>query len=337
MYIQRILFGGPGSGKSHYVSKQIIEDLHISEEIGDVYKVVFHPEYTYGDFMGKLLPMTKGDKVTYQYYAGHFLQAIAKAYQNILFDPENPKNVLLLIDEINRGNSSAIFGTIFQLLDRDSDGWSSYEVSISEMEYTKMLELIGIEYDGASYKVSKKIKNLCSRESYICERKDELDSFKSCILDKIRIVDKRIRIPKNLSIVATMNTSDNSIFYLDTAFKRRWEWEYVTGAQQPASIEGGLDWNKFVDKLNMFFKKNYRLIHKIEDKQIGYWFIKAVDGTVSKNQIKNKLMFFVWDSVFTRDKQSLSRLLECEPSELVTFGDFSNKVEIFIEKVMAYV
>lgn len=152
--IQKILFGSPGTGKSYRINREIIpKDLGITSD-KNIVKTVFHPEYTYGDFMGKLVPITKsGGKPQYNYYEGHFLKALSKAYINILksHDKEgnkisDPENVALVIDEINRGNSSAIFGTVFQLLDRDEDGWSSYEINITEIEFTKLLELIGTKF-----------------------------------------------------------------------------------------------------------------------------------------------------------------------------------------------
>ena len=109
--IQKILFGSPGTGKSHRIDKVIIpNDLRITS-LENVIKTVFHPEYTYGDFMGKLVPITKSGKVEYNFYEGHFLKALAQAYKNLLShqEGEEVKNVALVIDEINRGNSSAIF------------------------------------------------------------------------------------------------------------------------------------------------------------------------------------------------------------------------------------
>lgn len=131
--IQKILFGSPGTGKSYRIAHEIIpKDLGITskdnkdDKDNNIVKTVFHPEYTYGDFMGKLVPLTRAGKVDYNYYEGHFLRALSQAYKNILKSHDKqgikisePENVALVIDEINRGNSSAIFGTIFQLLDRE--------------------------------------------------------------------------------------------------------------------------------------------------------------------------------------------------------------------------
>jgi 5-methylcytosine-specific restriction enzyme B len=334
-YLQKVLFGIPGSGKSHKVDKEILPSLGIDVGKDDYIKTVFHPEYTYGDFMGKLLPITQGEKVTYNYYPGHFLQALSKAFKNRLENPEQPGNVVLVIDEINRGNSSAIFGAVFQLLDRDDNGWSSYETRLSKMEYTKLLELIGITYKNGKYEINKnQLKISTNRTSFLEEREAEKKEFDDTILGPIHLVNEQVRIPPNLSIIATMNTSDSSIFYIDSAFKRRWDWEFVQGSKQDVLIEKvNVKWPEFVDKLNTFFKNNNDFIRNIEDKQIGYWFIKGKSGIISKEQIQNKLMFFIWDSVFSRNKEPLANLLNVDKNQLVTFGDFASKVDNFIQAI----
>ena len=344
-YIQKICFGIPGTGKSNYVDKELLPSLGIVSESDNYIKTVFHPEYTYGDFMGKLLPLTKYDKVNYSYYAGHFLLTVAKAYKNILENPNNPSSVALVIDEINRGNSSAIFGPVFQLLDRDEDGWSSYETKLSEMEYTKLLELIGVTHKNAEYIIDDTLKiygrdKLSERDknkSFVKNRPEEMQEFNKLVLEPLKLVNEQMRLPPNLSIVATMNTSDTSIFFMDSAFKRRWDWEFVRGDKQHAMIENtSIFWSDFVDKLNAFFKKNSDSIRGIEDKQLGYWFIKASEGIITKDQIRNKLMFFVWDSVFTREKVPLLSLLGTEKENLVTFGDFIDYTDDFLLAIVHY-
>lgn len=236
--IQKIIFGSPGTGKSYRIDNKIIpQDLGIDKKSHpeNVIKTVFHPEYTYGDFMGKLVPITRAGKVEYNYYEGHFLKALSQAYRKILdaYDKEGNQiseiqNIALVIDEINRGNSSAIFGTIFQLLDRDENGWSSYGINITEIEFIKILQLIKtrfsydeegkiIEYKLSPY-VSEGVKNLAT-----VQKKIEFLKFD--------LVERIIRIPPNLSILATMNTSDNSIYFMDSAFKRRWDWEFVRSVE----------------------------------------------------------------------------------------------------------
>ncbi|WP_199302810.1 restriction endonuclease [Oscillatoria sp. FACHB-1406] len=364
--IQKILFGSPGTGKSYRIDREIIpKDLKIDETINpeSIIKTVFHPEYTYGDFMGKLVPITKGRSVRYKFYEGHFLKALSQAYKNILshyIAPTKSKelkelsdknkdfeinrareiacnqasNVALVIDEINRGNSSAIFGTVFQLLDRDDSGWSSYGINITEIELSTLLSLIGVEEkalegDQFEYKFpgeSDWVKNYTTFQN----RVDGL---------KLNLKDRKIWLPPNLSIIATMNTSDNSIYFMDSAFKRRWDWEFVdwddSKPPTPTYGEHGIlteeQWKKLIRNFNSFIKTHHASIRGIEDKQVGYFFIKQ---PVTSAKIQNKLMFFAWDSVFNRDKKPLADLLGVKRDQLVTFGDFTLLHNNFVHSLM---
>lgn len=343
--IQKILFGSPGTGKSHRIDKEIIPsqlkiDVTVNPE--NVIKTVFHPEYTYGDFMGKLMPLTNKDgKVEYKFYEGHFLKALAQAYKNILSQnkDEDIRNVALVIDEINRGNSSGIFGTVFQLLDRNTDGWSDYGISISDLEFKKVVELIGFERDEKSddyFKYDKKAKSGKFLEEY-----QEILSKINIKVERSNVVGSSLRIPPNLSILATMNTSDNSIYFMDSAFKRRWDWEFVNwdDSKPPAANygNGGVlsedDWKKLIKNFNGFIKSHHASVRGIEDKQIGYYFVKS---PVTAEKIQNKLMFFAWDSVFNRDKKPLADLLKIKRDELVTFGDFTKMHNQFIQSLMSW-
>lgn len=365
-YIQKIFFGHPASGKSYHVHQQIIKnELDITSE-DNIINTVFHPEYSYGDFMGKLLPHTneKGE-VKYWYYSGHFLEALSKAYK-VLFDQSiSNKNVSLIIDEINRGNSAAIFGSIFQLLDRDEDGWSSYSITLSNMEFDKLIDMI------FGKDIGKQIGDLKRKET---DGKDELELRSMAIAKLVEDTElsflnrKEIKLPPNLSIIGTMNTSDESIYYMDSAFKRRWDWEFIRNYwgkftedkdipvghiegfnnqnlryiilnDLDVSIENkDISWTSFVDALNAFILSNADYIRGVEDKQIGYWFIKSKKSDDKKKKIliddiKNKLMFFMWDNVFNRDKTPLINLLSIKESELTTFGDFQDKAEFFIDRI----
>ena len=340
--IQKIIFGSPGTGKSHLIKADIIpNELGIDEQINpeNVIKAVFHPEYTYGDFMGKLLPITRAGQVEYNFYEGHFLKALAQAYKNIIHFNQKPdgletaENVVLVIDEINRGNSSAIFGSIFQLLDRDDDGWSSYNTSINGVTFFRLLELIGFtfsydknqeidEYKLKGFDNAKKLETFQPKLSYL----------------NFDLVNKTIKIPPNLHIIATMNTSDSSIYHMDTAFKRRWEWQFIDVdsnliQEQGIAFKSEKEWINFIGKLNQFIKSNHNYIRGIEDKQIGKYFIRAQNNQISYTVIQSKLMFFIWDSVFSRDKKPLIDLLKVEKNELVTFGDFALKVKEFIKAI----
>ncbi|WBA44050.1 hypothetical protein O3303_21040 (plasmid) [Hymenobacter canadensis] len=379
--IQKILFGSPGTGKSHQIDNSIIPiELGIDDK-SNVIKTVFHPEYTYGDFMGKLMPMTDAHgKVEYIFYSGHFLKALGKAYKNIinaninyekeradvlrryktsinkthqndftddekteiqtLYDAilKTPDNVVLTIDEINRGNSASIFGTVFQLLDRSSEGWSSYDVMLSDLEKIALFREIDLsdEYDktnrGMLYYYGGKSISEFEYNKYINWIYETLEEF-----HKVDLKKGKIKLPPNLSLIATMNTSDNSIYFMDSAFKRRWDWEFVEiedEMQRESMNECFLQlygenvalWCDFVDKLNSFIKRNYKVVRKIEDKQIGYRFINT--SVVTEVEVKNKLMFFVWDSVFSNNKKPLAELLGLQEQELVTFGQFTQRTQV---------
>jgi 5-methylcytosine-specific restriction protein B len=360
--IQRIVFGSPGTGKSYRIDNDdkkdggggiIRTELGIEKEKNpeNIIKAVFHPEYTYGDFMGKLVPITtRSGKIQYNFYQGHFLNALSRAYENLIdvhdsdgkpIEGRLVKNVVLVIDEINRGNSSAIFGPIFQLLDRDAKGWSDYCISINEIIFNKILELIGVEF---SFDEHGKIKGYTfgDKNHNIKELQKKFDYL------GFDLINKSIKIPCNLSIIATMNTSDSSIYYMDSAFKRRWEWEFIdvdskSVQQSGIAFNKREEWMEFVKKLNEFIIDKHKYIRGIEDKQIGQWFIK--DSQITNATIQNKLMFFIWDSVFSRDKKPLVHLLYGDDAKkeenqdklkLVTFGDFAKKVELFIEKIKEY-
>jgi len=348
--IQKIIFGSPGTGKSHRIDAEIIPNVLKIDALKspeNIIKTVFHPEYTYSDFIGKLLPITRAGKVEYNFYEGHFLRALGQAYKNIikshdkqgnLIEGAHIDNVVLVIDEINRGNSSSIFGSIFQLLDRDESGWSSYSININGVAFIKILEIIGVNFsydsrgDVDEYKLKphdgvKKLETLQEKISFL----------------KFDLLNRTIKIPPNLSIVATMNTSDSSIYYMDSAFKRRWDWEFIDINSKSIAADGiafknAAEWINFIAKLNEFIRSNHKYIRGIEDKQIGQYFIKS--HPILKASIQSKLMFFLWDSVFSRDKKPLASLLYGDDTnqynQLITFGDFAKQVDLFVEKIKNY-
>ena len=351
--IQKILFGSPGTGKSYQIREIARDKLGIPlDDTTHTVKTVFHPEYTYADFMGKLLPLTQGNSVIYKFYPGHFIRILGMAYQGLIDGKKD--HYLLVIDELNRGNAAAIFGTVFQLLDRESDGWSSYEVDISDMELVGLLEAMRLKpiiQDGTIEIKEGKTKIPC--EDFCQRRKDELagnNSEGSRVFSLLQ--QRRINIPHNLSILATINTSDESIYYLDSAFKRRWDWEYVDAPVGNADIPKALrdvklvinyeeeeevkKWPYCIFGINQLIKSNHQVIRRIEDKQIGWWFIKPENGQVELSQVKDKLMFYLWDSVFARDKRPLEQFLSTpnKPSvKLTGYSDFIDLTEEFMIKV----
>jgi hypothetical protein len=367
MYQQKILFGAPGTGKSYKVHHEIAGSLDVSEE--NKFQTIFHPETRYGDFVGKLLPYNENGNITYRYFKGPFLKALAKAYKNLLDEVEKP-NVLLIIDEINRGNSAAIFGNIFQLLDRDANGWSSYTIEISELEWEEFIKEIGFKKveikEENNIKITWKYKKNNGEEinldRFIQEIQEINDKIKSTNDNSQQSQDNNKneesendnqnnsntteefkinswKLPPNFSIVATMNTSDESIYYMDSAFKRRWDWEYVPVDGKVNIYQGSLsdknEWNKLRKAINEFIRENAKYVRRIEDKLIGEYFIKE---PYKCEKLKNKLLFYLWDSVFSRDKKPLEDLLnenkkEEDKIKLTTFGDFANHLCEFIENV----
>ncbi len=346
--IQKILFGSPGTGKSYRVREIATSLLGIewneqSKSLENTIKTVFHPEYTYSDFVGKLLPQTTGNgSVIYKFYEGHFLRALGLAYRHLV--DGSTENVLLVIDELNRGNAAAIFGSIFQLLDREEDNWSTYEVNLSELEIVGLLR--SMKYSVKTY------------DDNIQVNKTELGEFCNNLEEKLinnnnedglRVIQNlreyKIAIPSNLSIITTINTSDESIYYLDSAFKRRWDWEYVDvpgkefSGKVPEKIKDAVvvigdrevNWSKFVINLNEFIKSHHQAIRRIEDKQIGWWFLKPENNKIEETVIKNKLMFYLWDSVFSKDRRPLAELLD---TKLITYAYFAGLSEKFVFKIL---
>ena len=391
--IQKILFGSPGTGKSHRIKNKYAVNLEIEINSENYVPTVFHPEYTYGDFMGKLMPLTneKGT-VEYKFYAGHFLKALGMAYKNLIsaslqyekakkevldkfkkeisitrqdeFTTEHIielekryalisrkiQNVLLVIDEINRGNSAAVFGTVFQLLDRKNTGWSDYPIALSDLETKTLLKELGLHQEERSGNTRYIRKESSNSKEEILEEKEYKAILESITFglddkDKFDLNRNYIKIPPNLSLLATMNTSDNSIYFMDNAFKRRWDWEFVDvdDDDQRESVANrkvmlyGIEkctWVELVGKLNEYIRSKHKDIRKIEDKQIGYRFIN--EETITEEHLKNKLMFFLWDSVFGNNKKPLADLLGVAESEIVTFGQFTRKeqVENFVDKIL---
>ncbi len=234
------------------------------------------------------------------------------------------------------------------------------------MEFARFTELVFPELRGHSSEKAKEIVDemkMISETNRSVEKQKKLNVLLDTFKDTNYSVDlklaienftdqqilgylnkQEIKLPPNLSIIGTMNTSDNSIYYMDSAFKRRWDWEFINvkyGQEDaeksrrddtvPRKLEStNTRWVEFVDSLNEFLKFNHGQIRKIEDKQIGYFFIK--DDIISDEKIRNKLMFFLWDSVFSTDKRPLSKLLK--PFDLVTFGDFSERSVQFCRAII---
>lgn len=245
--IQKIYFGTPGSGKSHKV-KELTKGKK-------VYRTTFHPDSDYAGFVGCYKPIMSDNEIQYSFVPQVFTHAYTYAWQN-------EEDVYLVIEEINRGNCAQIFGDLFQLLDRDADGYSSYRIK-ADNDLRNYLE-----------------------QNLEAEHKEGIQFGELCL-------------PPNLHIIATMNTSDQSLFPMDSAFKRRWDWEYV-----PVDYSDAIESGKFTitigDKKYLwvnFLRRVNEEILKVtdsEDKQMGNFFIKS---DVGEDEFKSKVMFYLWNEV----------------------------------------
>lgn len=282
-----LLYGVPGSGKSYTISKEYCNDESKIE------RIVFHPDYMNTDFIGQILPTIKEDKtITYEFTPGPFTRIMKKAYE----DPIN--NYYLIIEEINRGNAPAIFGDVFQLLDRNSIGESAYSIK--------------------NYNVANTVYG------------DD---------------DKPISIPSNLSILATMNTADQNVFTLDTAFQRRWIMRLIKNDVSKAEhadieiLDTGITWEDFNTTINDFILANNASTMSSEDKRLGAYFITK-DILESKNEsvFSEKVIKYLWDDAFkfARNKlfDSNYRSLEKVIDDFNSFDGF-NRFNVFTTEVRA--
>lgn len=286
----KIIYGAPGAGKS----------ASVSEIVGENYiRTVFHPETQYSDFIGCLKPHkdTSSGSITYSFRKGPFIQVLEKA----LLDPNTHQ--FLVIEELNRANTAAAFGEIFQLLDRDDKGKSEYPILIQDEDLHEALK-------------------------HTLGSKHEL------------IVKRQLIIPSNLSIIATMNSSDQAVFPLDTAFKRRWIFEYLpidfancaTG-EVPIHHQDlpNVEWKILAQAINTILVQ----LKVVEDKLIGPWFIKdsdLVEGQAEQTFI-GKICSYLWDDALKyKNKDEIFR------SEIHGYGQlyqrYSDKKPIFSEEFM---
>ena len=277
----RILFGAPGTGKSFTLNHE--KDLLLAEG-GEYERVTFHPDYSYANFVGTYKPVPCKDSdgkdaITYSYVPGPFMRTYVKALQNSRTDA--PKPFLLVIEEINRANVAAVFGDVFQLLDRGDDEVSEYPIQASE-DIKKYLagELGGTPDDYAE-----------------------------------------IRIPDNMFIWATMNSADQGVFPMDTAFKRRWDFTYLGIDDSEAGIVGKkvilgqgdyrriVEWNALRKAIN-----EELLTYKVnEDKLMGPYFIskknlpegEMIDPAVFTRIFKNKVIMYLFDDAAKQKRITL--------------------------------
>lgn len=315
---QVIYYGAPGTGKSHTIKKE--EDAGLTTCI----RTTFHPDSDYSTFVGCYKPhkCRETETLTYEFVPQAFLEAYTQAWQN----PQ--KEIALVIEEINRGNCAQIFGDIFQLLDRDKDGWSTYPIKADTdiAEYLDQMEIAGY-----SETMVKKYGESKAGYGYLA-------------------------LPPNMSLLATMNTSDQSLFPIDSAFKRRWDWKYVKIKPGKDKLGNKLNWKIVIkDKADNVVKVGeneeiswWTFIEKINtiiasmtssaDKQLGYFFCKPTDkaeetdeepSIITADTLVGKVIFYLWNDVFKdygfEDAYLFSYLEKVEGKDVekdLTFADF---------------
>ena len=337
--LQQIFYGAPGTGKSH-----AINELTAGK---DVIRTTFHPDTDYSTFVGAYKPTTKPvpvvtvigteavpvrdkngkemteDKIVYEYVSQAFLQAYVAAWRKYcdVQEGEEPVDEFLVIEEINRGNCAQIFGDLFQLLDRGDEGFSEYPIK-ADSDMKKLLEK---EFKGLEIKNKEGINAL-------------FNGGKDIVAEVL--AGDVLLLPNNLYIWATMNTSDQSLFPIDSAFKRRWDWNYVpisdAGKNWMIEVNGAqYDWWKFLEAIN---DKVYHATYS-EDKKMGYFFCKANDGVISADKFVSKVIFYLWNDVF-KDSEFEGDTFKDEDGEKLSFDKFysveSNPIKVDEKKIVKF-
>ena len=321
--LQQIYYGAPGTGKS-----KAIKDLTFGE---NVIRTTFHPDSDYASFVGTYKPITeevdlrdcygkkvidddtkevvKEERIAYKFIPQAFLEAYVEAWKKL----GSGKKQYLIIEEINRGNCAQIFGDLFQLLDRNEYGFSDYPI-VADKDMQKYLEK---EFEGWEITNKDKINQLYGEANMV----------------NLIMKGERLVLPSNLYIWATMNTSDQSLFPIDSAFKRRWDWKYVpiregrdkeTNAPLNWYINTGdkqYKWWSFICKVNELIGS----LTNSEDKKLGYFFCKAKDGEIDADLFVSKVIFYLWNDVF-KDYGFDDKDFQDEEGKILSFDRFYEDV-----------
>ena len=308
--LQQIFYGAPGTGKSHTIKEETKES--------DVIRTTFHPDTDYSTFVGAYKPTTAllpicdelgqpmkigattlhKEQIVYEFVAQSFLQAYVNAWKK--FDKDDKQ--YLVIEEINRGNCAQIFGDLFQLLDRNDYGFSDYPIKAdADMKRQLQKAFAGL----------------------VIAQKDKINAMYEGkdIVSQVLNGDILL-LPNNLYIWATMNTSDQSLFPIDSAFKRRWDWTYIpiSNAEKDWIIEvdgSKYDWWQFLEKIN----EKIGSTTNSEDKKLGYFFCKAQDGVISVKTFVGKVIFYLWNDVF-KDYEFGDAIFNDEDGSKLSFDKF---------------
>lgn len=340
---QQIFYGAPGTGKSHRINEETKGE--------SVIRTTFHPDSDYSTFVGAykptmgLLPICdeRGqpmkigssvlhkEQIIYEFVDQAFLQAYVNAWKYYAQNSFAAKKQFLVIEEINRGNCAQIFGDLFQLLDRNDNGFSDYPINADK----DMKKQLTKAFNGIRIENAESINQLYHGRDIVNEV----------------LAGDILLLPDNLYIWATMNTSDQSLFPIDSAFKRRWEWQYMPigkgynkdGSEIKWAIEGATkkyDWWSFLEKINAQIAE----ATQSEDKKLGFFFCKATDGVISAEKFVGKVIFYLWNDVFKNNGFEGPIFKDVDGTEL-SFGKFyktdakgnaivqKDKVELFLNNL----
>ena len=324
--LQQIYYGAPGTGKSFEVKDTTKRYSTI--------RTTFHPDSDYSTFVGAYKPVmeetpvygaqgvevAKEKRITYSYVKQAFLKAYLGAWQKYSKGGETAEPQFLVIEEINRGNCAQIFGDLFQLLDRSDNGFSTYPI---EADSDLQNEIKKAFAEGGEYAIENGLDVDDSMDGYT-------SNYGETLSDDIKN-GRVLLLPNNFYIWATMNTSDQSLFPIDSAFKRRWDWRYVkiTDAGKAWKIKCGTeycDWWTFVEEINKKIAKET----SSDDKKLGYFFCKAKDGVITVDKFVSKVLFYLWNDVFKDGDISLFKVSDEPEAEICfdAFYDSDNKVNI---------
>lgn len=326
--LQQIFYGAPGTGKSYEIND-------LTKPYSTI-RTTFHPDSDYSTFVGAYKPVmeetpvygaqgvevAKEKRITYSYVKQAFLKAYLGAWQKYAKCGETAEPQFLVIEEINRGNCAQIFGDLFQLLDRSDNGFSTYPI---EADSDLQNEIKKAFAEGGEYAIENGL-----------DVDDAVDGYTSNYGETLSDDIKNGRVlllPNNIYIWATMNTSDQSLFPIDSAFKRRWDWRYVkiADAGKGWKIKCGTeycDWWTFVEEINKKIAKET----SSDDKKLGYFFCKPSMGsdTITEDKFVGKVLFYLWNDVFKDGDISLFKVSD-EPDAEICFDAFygsDNKVNI---------
>lgn len=338
--LQQIYYGAPGTGKSF-----TINDI---TKIYSAIRTTFHPDSDYSTFVGAYKPTmktvdlrdlsghvvdgVKEERITYTFVKQAFLKAYLAAWKKYAEGGDSAEPQFLIIEEINRGNCAQIFGDLFQLLDRSDNGFSTYPIE-ADADLQKEIE-----------------KAFSKEEDYIINGnlsvdgavKDYTSNYGASLSEDIKN-GRVLLLPNNLYIWATMNTSDQSLFPIDSAFKRRWDWKYVritNGYEReedgkrklddngkPIPLEWKIDvdgeqydWWQFVQAINIEIADKT----DSDDKKLGYFFCKAKDKKIDAETFVGKVIFYLWNDVFKDENADIFNL---EGVGKVTFDQFYTEDE----------